>query len=167
VNRAITNTVTVLLLTLVAVGAPAATKDRVVDFTGTWKLNMKKSKGAPDWRPDTVLVVLQSPHQIHFTYFLNDDARQPFESHDYVTNGKETKLYAAATEEAYASVRWTSKNVLQVRTHHLVRHEIADTDWNETDTWTISDDGKTLTNKLSDGKFIVYDRAEKEKALQY
>jgi hypothetical protein len=167
VNRAITNAVTVLLLTLGVVGAPAATKDRVVDFTGTWKLNMKKSKGAPDWRPDTVLVVLQSPHQIHFIYFLNDDARQPFESHDYVTNGKETKLYAAATDEAYASVRWTSKNVLQVRTHHLVRHEIADTDWSETDTWTLSDDGKTLTNKLSDGKFIVYDRAEKEKALQY
>ena len=57
--------------------------------------------------------------------------------------------------------------MLQVRTHHLVRAEIADTDWNEIDTRTISDDGKTLTNKLSDGKFIVYDRAEKEKALQY
>ena len=158
---------TVLLVVLAAAGAMAASKAREVDFTGTWNLDMKRSKGAPDWRPETVLVVLQSPHQIHFTYFLNKDARQPFESHDYVTNGKETKLYVTGNEEAYASVRWTSKNVLQVQTHHLVRHEIADTDWTETDTWTISNDGKTLTNRLSYGKLIVYDRAEKDEAPQH
>jgi len=156
-----------LLLALAAASTVAATKDKVVDFSGTWKLNTKKSKGAPDWRPDTVLVVLQSPHQIHFSFFLNDDATTPFEGHDYITNGKEAPLYTAATEMTFASVRWTSKNVLQVRVHHLVRSEIADTDWTEIDTWTISDDGKTLTNKLSDGKLIVYDKAEKEKQLQY
>jgi len=167
VSRAVRNAVTVLLLTLVTLGAAAATKDRLVDFTGTWKLNMKKSRGAPDWRPDTVLVVLQSPYQIHFTYFLNGDARQPFENHDYVTNGKEAPLYTSATELTYYSVRWNNKNVLQVKIHHVVRHEIADTDWSETDIWTLSDDGKTLTNRLSDGKLIVYDRAEKEKSQQY
>jgi len=167
VNRAIRNAVTVLLLALTALGAQAATKDRLVDFSGTWKLNVKKSRGAPDWRPDTVLVVLQSPHQIHFTYFLNDDARQPFESHDYITNGKEAPLYTSANERTFYSVRWDNKNVLQVKIHHLVRAEIADTDWNETDIWTLSDDGKTLTNRLSDGKLIVYDRAEREKPLQY
>jgi len=163
VNRAIRNVLAVLLLALAAAGVLAASKDRQVNFSGTWKLNAKKSKGAPDWRPDTVLVVLQSPYQIHFTYFLNADAVQPFQNYDYVTNGKETKLYVTGTEEAYASVRWTSKNVLQVRTHHVVRHEVGDTDWNEVDTWAISDDGNTLTNKLSDGNFIVYDKAEKDK----
>ena len=166
-NRAIRHAGAVLLLALAALSALAATKDKLVDFSGTWKLNVKKSRGAPDWRPDTVLVVLQSPHQIHFTYFLNPDARQPFESHDYVTNGKETPLYTSANEQTFYSVRWNNKNVLQVRTHHLVRAEIADTDWSETDIWTLSDDGKTLTNKLSDGKLIVYDRAEREKPLQY
>ena len=162
-NRAIRNVAATLLLALAAAGAMAATKDQQIDFSGTWKLNMQKSKGAPDWRPDTVLVVLQSPYQVHFVYFLNGDAPSPFESRDYVTNGKESKLYATGNEEAYASVRWTSKNVLQVRTHHLVRNEIADTDWTETDTWTLSDDGKTLTHKLSDGKTLVYDKQEKEK----
>ena len=162
-NRAIRNVVIVLLLTLAAAGALAASKERQVDFTGTWKLNAKKSKGAPDWRPDTVLVVLQSPYQIHFIYFLNADATQPFQTYDYVTNGKETKLYASANEDAYASVHWTSKNALVVRMHHVVRSEVADTDWSETDTWMLSDDGKTLTSRLSDGKFIVYEKAEKDK----
>ncbi len=162
-NRAVKKAAVMLLLTLVVVATTAADKRRLADFSGTWKLDMQKSRGAPDWRPDTVLVVLQSPYQIHFTYFLNQDAKQAFENHDYVTNGKETKLYATGPEEAYASVRWTSKNVLQVRTHHLVRAEIADTDWTETDIWTLSDDGKTLTNKLSDGKTIVYDRSAKDK----
>ena len=150
------------MLALLVLGTVAATKNKL-DFSGTWKVNMKKSRGAPDWRPETVLVVLQSPYQIHFTYFINEDASQPFENHDYVTNGKETKLYATGAEIAYASVRWTSKSVLEVRMHHVVRSEVADTDWTETDTWTLSDDGKTLTNKVSDGKVMVYDKQEKDK----
>ena len=162
-NRASRNAVATLLLALAVAGAMAATKDRQVNFSGTWKLNLSKSKGAPDWRPDTVLVVLQSPYQIHFAYFLNADATQPFENHDYVTNGKESKLYATGNETAYASVRWTSKNVLQVRMHHVVHAEIGDTDWTETDLWTLSDDGKTLANKLSDGKTMVYDKQAKDK----
>jgi len=162
-NRAVRNTVATLWLALAAAGAMAASKDRQVDFSGTWKLNMQKSKGAPDYRPDTVLVVLQSPYQIHFVYFLTSAAPTPFETHDYVTNGKESKLYTTGAETAYASVRWSSKYVLQVRMHHQVRSEIADTDWTETDTWTLSDDGKTLTQKLSDGKMLVYDKQQKEK----
>ncbi|MFZ3212599.1 MAG: hypothetical protein WA188_13905 [Terriglobales bacterium] len=161
-NRAIRNVVAILWVALAAAGAMAA-KNQQVDFSGTWKLNMQKSKGAPDWRPDTVMVVLQSPYQVHFVSFLNADAVSPFESRDYVTNAKESKLYSAANEEAYASARWTSKYVLQIRMHHLVRAEIADTDWTETDTWTLSDDGKTLTNRTSDGKIIVYDKQQKEK----
>ena len=152
-----------VLLAVLTLGTLAAGKDRQVDFTGTWKLNFQKSKGAPDWRPDTVLVVLQSPYQIHFTYFLNADATQPFQNYDYVTNGKESKSYSTGNEDAYASVHWTAKNALVVRTHHVVRSEVADTDWSETDTWMLSDDGKTLTNRLSDGKFIVYEKAEKDK----
>ncbi len=162
-NRIVRNMVATLWLALAAAGAMAASKEQQIDFSGTWKLNMTKSKGAPDWRPDTVLVVLQSPYQIHFIYFLNADAPSPFETHDYVTNGKETKSYATGNEIAYSSARWTSKNVLQVRLHHLVRAEIADTDWTETDTWTLSDDGKTLTQKLSDGKMVVYDKQQKDK----
>jgi hypothetical protein len=162
-NRGMKNFVPLVLVVFLAAGAMAAGKDRLVNFSGTWKLNMRKSRGAPDWRPETVLVVLQSPYQIHFTYFLNSDARQAFENHDYITNGKEQQLYATGNEIAYASVRWTSKSVLQVKLHHVVRSEIADTDWTETDTWTISDDGKTLTNKLSDGKTIVYDKADQDK----
>jgi len=162
-NRATRGVVAALLLALIALGAMAASKDRQVDFSGTWKLNMQKSKGAPDWRPDTVLVVLQSPYQVHFVYFLNADAVSPFETHDYVTNGKESKLYSTGAETAYASVKWTSKYVLQVRMHRQVRSEIADTDWTETDLWMLSDDGKTLTNKLSDGKIIVYEKQVKDK----
>jgi hypothetical protein len=162
-NRAVRNAAATVLLALAAAGALAAAKDGRIDFSGTWKLNLQKSKGAPDWRPDTVLVILQSPYQIHFAYFLNADATQPFENHDYSTNGKEAKIYATANETAYVSARQTSKKVLQVRTHHVARAEVADTDWTETDTWTLSDDGKTLTNKLSDGKIIVYDKQAKEK----
>jgi hypothetical protein len=162
-NRAIRSAAAMLLLTLAVAGTMAATKDAVIDFSGTWKLNMQKSKGAPDWRPDTVLVVLQSPYQIHFAYFLNSDATQPFQNRDYVINGKEAQSYATSNEIAYVSVHRTNKNVLQVRTRHVVRGEVADTDWTETDTWTLSDDGKTLTNKLSDGKIIVYDKQQKDK----
>ena len=152
-----------LLLVLAVGGVTAAAKDKPVNFSGTWKLNTKKSRGAPDWTPDAVLVVLQSPYQIHFAYFLNADTAKPFENRDYVTNGKEAKLYATGNEIAYGSARWSSKSVLEVRMHHVVRAEIADTDWTETDTWALSDDGKTLTNKTSDGKIIVYDKQEKDK----
>ena len=141
----------------------AASKDKLVDFSGTWKLNPQKSKGAPDWRPETVLVVLQSPYQIHFAYFINGDVAKPFQNYDYVTNGKERQLYATGNETAFGSARWSSKNVLQLRTHHVVRAEIADTEWNETDVWTLSSDGKTLTNKSSDGKILVYDKQDKDK----
>ena len=161
-NRAVRKAVVAMLLALLVAGTTAASKDRL-NFTGTWKLNMNKSRGAPDWRPDTVLVVLQSPYQIHFTYFLNQDAAQAFENHDYVTNGKETKLYATGPEIAYASAHWTSKSVLQVRTRHVVRAEVADTDWTETVNCTLSVDGNSLTNKPSDVKTIVYHRSEKDK----
>jgi hypothetical protein len=160
---AIRNVIAMLLLGLAVAGTVAASKGRQVDFSGTWKLNMKKSKGAPDWRPDTVLVVLQSPYQIHFAYFVNADTTQPFENHDYVTNGKEAKAYATGAEVAYTSARWTSKNVLEVRMRHSVRAEVADTDWTETDTWTLAGDGKTLINKSSDGKIVIYDKQEKDK----
>jgi hypothetical protein len=163
-SRAIRNVTVLLLLVLAAGGARAASKDRPINFSGTWKLNMKKSRGAPDWRPETVLVVLQSSYQVHFAYFLNSDVDQPFQKYDYVTNGKERQLYATGNETAFGSARWSGKNVLQVRTHHVVRSEIADTDWIETDTWVLSDDGKTLTNRASDGKLVVYDKQEKDKA---
>jgi hypothetical protein len=163
VSRAIRNVAVFLLMVLAAGGARAAAKDKPVNFSGTWKLNVKKSKGAPDWRPETVLVVLQSPYQVHFAYFLNADVEKPFQGYDYVTNGKERQLYATGNETAFGSARWTNKNVLQVRTHRVVRAEIADTDWTETDTWVLSDDGKTLTNKSSDGKLVVYDKQEKDK----
>jgi hypothetical protein len=162
-NRAITTAVVTLLLTLAVAGTMAASKNTLIDFSGTWKLNMQKSKGAPEWRPDTVLVILQSPYQIHFAYFLNADVTKPFENRDYQINGKEAQIYATANETAYVSVRQTNKKVLQVRTHHVAHSEIADTDWTETDSWTLSDDGKTLTNKLSDGKTIVYDKQAKDK----
>ncbi len=162
-SRAIRNVAVLLLLALAGTGAMAAAKDMPVNFSGTWKLNMKKSKGAPDWRPDTVLVVLQSPYQVHFAYFLNADVEKPFQNYDYVTNGKERQLYAVATEIAYGSAHWNNKNILEVRTHHVVRAEVADTDWTETDVWTLSADGKTLTNKSSDGKILVYDKQEKDK----
>jgi hypothetical protein len=153
-----------LFLAMVIAPAMAASKDKPVDFSGTWKLNMSKSKGPPDWRPETVLVVVQTPYQIHFAYFLNADTTQPFENHDFVPNGKEVKAYVTANEYAYVSTRWTNKNMLQVRLRHLVHAEIADTEWTETDYWSLSDDGKTLTNKLSDGKVLVYDKQQKDKA---
>jgi hypothetical protein len=162
-KRVIRNVMVMLLVAAAACTALAASKDRAVDFSGTWKLNVKKSKGFPDWRPDTVLVVLQSPYQVHFTYFLNADAVSPFQNVDYVTNGLESKLYATGPEEAYASAKWSARNVLLIRTHHVVRSEIADTDWTEIDTWTISDDGKTLTNKQSDGRVLVYEKSQKDK----
>jgi len=161
-KHAIKSVAAMLLLGLAVAGTAEAAKDKPVDFSGTWKLNTKQSKGAPDWRPETVLVVLQSPYQIHFTYFLNKDATQPFQTYNYVTNGKETQIYSSAEEFAFAGARW-NKNVLQVHTHHVIHEEVADTDWVETDTWTLSDDGKTLINKTSDGKIIVYDKQEKAK----
>jgi hypothetical protein len=154
-----------LLLTLAAVvlASLAASKSNPIDFSGTWKLNMAKSKGAPDWRPETTIVILQGPTQIHFSYFLTPEAAQPFQSNSYVTNGREQQLYVAATETTYVSARWHKETELSVRTRHVVRSEIADTSWDETDSWIISADGKTLTNKQSDGKFLVFEKIRNAK----
>lgn len=164
-SRAMKSFFVVFVFVLAAAGSMlAAAKDKPIDFSGTWKLNMKQSRGAPDWRPDTVLVVLQSPYQIHFAFFLNSDVDQPFQKFDYVTNGKERQLYATGNEIAYGSARWSNNKALEVRTHHVVRAEIADTEWTETETWVLSPDGKTLTNKSSDKKVIVYDKQDRDKA---
>lgn len=149
-----------LIVLVAAVLLNLAAKGNPVDFTGTWRLNPAKSKGFPDWRPETTIVIIQGPTQIQFSYFLTPEAAQPFETHNYVTNGREQKLYVAATEDTYVSARWRSNTELDIRVHHVVRGEIADSDWNETDTWTISQDGKTLVNKQSDRKVLIFDKIE-------
>ncbi len=155
--------VLVTLLAGAALSAVAASKSSAADFSGTWKLNMSKSKGAPDWRPDTVIVVFQSPYQIHFSYFLSPEVAQPFQTLSYAMNGKESQLYVTANEHAYVSARWDSKKELLVRTRHVVPAEVGDTAWDETDTWLLADSGKTLINKLSDGKVLVYEKQAKDK----
>jgi hypothetical protein len=77
-----------------------------------------------------------------------------------VTDGEERPSYSTRLARAYARARW-DKNELVVTTRVFL-DVYGYQSYSEADRWDVSDDGKTLTDKSSDGKVMVYYKLEVE-----
>jgi len=126
------------------------------DFAGRWKFIAEKSKGGSYFPPDTTLVVRQLGSRMYFEYWANNHL---FQRDEYRTDGKMEKSYTNANESVFVDGR-LYKNELQITTHHVIEGEIGSQSFNDVDRWTVSQDGKTLTGRPSDGKTVVFQREE-------
>jgi hypothetical protein len=129
--------------------APAATK-APPNLGGVWKLDRDLTT-APYVKDDFV-VVYQDWEQVKFEYRDRDDRVTGTEV--FITDGSEQKGYTSRLERTYYRAKW-KEGLLSITTQHML-DVLATQAYKETDTWSLSDDGKTLTEHLSDGKVAVY-----------
>ena len=148
----------VLVVLLLAVLVQAASKSS--DFAGKWKFVPEKSKGGVYFPPDTTLVVKQSSTRLTFEYWANNHL---FQRDEYRTDGKQEKAYTNANETVFVDGRLRNKE-LDITTHHIMENEIGSQSFNDVDRWIVSPDGKTLTGRPSDGKNVVFQRADADSA---
>jgi hypothetical protein len=157
-----------ILLTLVLVATPALpiTKSHP-NLSGVWKLDRDLTT-AP-YVKDDILVVHQSKQRVRFTYQTDGKVTG---TDVFVTDGKEADRYKTRIERAYYRALW-KENELVITTYHAL-DIFGYQNYKETDSWTLDDDGKTLTQHLSDGKVAVYyykaaapdDRADETKEFR-
>jgi hypothetical protein len=156
--------VSVLLLTaLLALAAAAskpsksakAPKGAPVNFTGTWKLDVLKSKIKSAGRGANKLVINQTPEEIQIDYFTGDE---DLGSDVFLTNGHERQRYVTHYERAFCRVQFHNKEMI-VSTRGVL--DVSGTQqYTDTETWTLSPDGKTLTNDQKDGNVLVFVKDE-------
>jgi hypothetical protein len=142
----------VLLLTVAA-----AAQAEMPDFSGTWRLDRDLTTADLRWNKITILTVTQSDQEVRFRYFDRD---RSLGSETFVTDGEERPSYSTRLARAYARARW-DKNELVVTTRVFL-DVYGYQSYSEADRWDVSDDGKTLTDKSSDGKVMVYYKLEVE-----
>lgn len=135
-----------LVLTLVA-----AAQTGVPTLSGTWRLDRDLTTADLRWNKTTFLLVSQSEEGIRFDYF---DGQRSLGSETFVPDGQERPRYKTRLERAYARTRW-DRNELVIVTRSFLDH-FGYQSYSMTDRWELSPDGKTLTDKSSDGKAMVY-----------
>lgn len=138
----------VLGIVLLAASALPVTKPRP-NFSGVWKLDRDLTTAR--YITDDILVVRQSKQRIKFIYQTDGKVTG---TDLFVTDGKENDRYKTRIERAYYRAQWKDGSLVIV-THHAL-DIFGYQNYKETDSWTLEDDGKTLTQHLSDGKLAVY-----------
>ncbi len=138
-----------IAIVLLVWSAAAATKG-APDLSGVWRLD--RDLTTAHYVKDDILVVRQSRQKVKFVYRTRDD--QVTGTDVFVTDGKESSRYTTRIERAYYRARWSGSTLLIVTRHVL--DPLGYQTYNETDSWALDDDGKTLVERLSDGKVAVY-----------
>jgi hypothetical protein len=159
----------VAALMLLCVAAPSA-QEIHPDLSGTWVLNLAKSKLGkhPTISSDTVVIIAsESKIEIRETV----DGKE--ETHSYVIDGKEYPYASARVSQSVASENVTKaswkKTILMIEDIGRVRTSgvMGDAEvLHQTDRWTLSPDGKTLSEKTSSSgmadaapsQLFVYDK---------
>jgi hypothetical protein len=123
------------------------------DLSGSWRLNRERSTGP--WVPKaaTALEITQRGDEIKFVYF---SAETRTGSEAFLADGLERDRYSTRIERAFAKAQWHGDELVIITRHTL--DQFGYQTYSETDTWTLSTDRKTLTNKLSDGSVLVYEK---------
>jgi len=128
------------------------------NITGTWKLDRDASTGSPSVQGASLLVITQSGDALTFDYYplKNGQRGDLLQSDGYTTDGLEHPGYKTRTYVTYLQAYWRKKQLV-TRTRAIMDPEGYQTFTNENH-WSLSEDGKTLTDKSSDGKKVVYSR---------
>jgi hypothetical protein len=125
----------------------------VANFSGTWQLDREQSRGPSLATAPTAVEIRQRGDEFKFVYFSGEKSTG---SENFLADATERERYTTRLEKAYVRVRW-DKGELLITTQHVLDARGYQT-YSETDSWAVSQDRKTLTNKLSDGTVLVYER---------
>ncbi|MBZ5647198.1 MAG: hypothetical protein LAN37_08260 [Acidobacteriia bacterium] len=119
------------------------------NLSGVWKLDRDLTTAR--YVKDDTLVVQQTKARVKFIYHSGDRVTG---TDVFVTDGKEQDRYTTRIERAYYRARWKADKLVVVTQHVL--DALGYQTYKETDSWVLDKDGKTLTEKLSDGNVAVY-----------
>ena len=120
------------------------------NLSGVWKLDRDLTTAR--YVRDDTLVVSQSKQRVKFKY---KDRRGTVTGTDiFITDGKEQDGYVTRLERTYYKARWKAGELVIVTQHVLDLFGYQA--YKETDSWLLAPDGKTLTQRLSDGHVAVY-----------
>jgi hypothetical protein len=142
------------LLTIVLLAA-VAVQGNGVDLSGNWKLDRDASTDVAPVREMTNLVISQSPDGIRFDYM---DGAKVLATRTLEPDWIYRRSFSTRTVAGYTRARW-NHNQLVVQNRGVL--DLDGTQFYEDgERWSISTDGKTLTETASDGTHLVFDRIE-------
>lgn len=139
-----------LAVCLVMVGVMFAAETQA-NLAGTWKIDQDRSTAAPDLT--TQLVIEQSGDAIRFDYY---EGKRLASSERFIADRRSRERYRTQLGKSFATVRW-QKGALVIETTTGMDTEGLQ-NYNSTERWSVSADGKTLTMKSGDGKVKVFTR---------
>jgi hypothetical protein len=142
----------VLLATFVLFAAMAAAQ--APNFSGTWKLDRDLTTADMRWDKTDTLMVSQSDDDVRFEYWDRDG--RPLGTNRFTSDNVERFWYKTRMELAWARAHW-DQGKLVVESHVNLDFQGYQY-YLGTDTWELSPDGKTLIDRLRDGKSLVFQR---------
>lgn len=146
------------VLSLVAFALFAA-QTSIPNLSGRWKLDMDASTGAPPVTGTSLVEVSQTEDDVQFQY---ESARGTVLAEEtFPTDWSFNRRFATRTQIGRVRARWQGKQLI-VETS-VVLDVTGEQTFSYTENWSVSPDGRTLTQKSSDGKKLVFERvAEKQ-----
>ncbi len=131
-----------------------AAQTAVPNLAGRWRLDLDAST-APAPVPGAILLqVSQTDEDVQFQYENAQGSVLSGES--FPTDWSSNRRFSTRTQIGYARAQWKDNQLL------VETKVVLDVDGNQTfsytERWSVSPDGKTLTEKSSDGKKLVFDR---------
>lgn len=139
----------VLLATALWAATPAPP-----NLSGQWRLDLDASTATAPVPGAQVLVLSQSPDDVQFQYQRIDGSVLASEA--FETNWIRRQRFKTGTQLGYARARWEHDTLVVETT--VVLDTMGEQSYNYTEQWSLSPDGKTLTQKSSDGKKLVFER---------
>lgn len=124
-------------------------------FGGTWKLDpIHSTVNIKDMQASTV-VITPFGDKLEFD-FLGGEKLIGRET--YTLDGVTHDSYTGRqVNRSFISAWMNKKSELIVRTRNIL--DLDDTqEYTDTDTWSVSPDGKTLTDRMTDGKLLIYQK---------
>jgi len=143
----------VLFSVLLLVSIAFSVERAPADLSGTWKLVREKSKGPSLAKAATELEITQRGDEVKFDFFHDGE---PSGSESFLADNVERSRYTTRVDRAYSRVHW-DKDILIIVTRHFL-DALGYQTFNDTDSWALSRDRNTITNNVSDGSVLVYER---------
>ncbi|MFB3813410.1 MAG: hypothetical protein ACE14L_04800 [Terriglobales bacterium] len=127
----------------------------IPDFSGVWLIDPIRSHGDSIPRDTTVILIRQAGNELTFEHYATRDIeRAPRAVEVFVADGRSKKRYSTRTQVAHARAKF-DKGALVIDTTTTLDLYGAQS-FSDRERWTLSPDGKTLTEKVSDGSVIVF-----------
>jgi hypothetical protein len=147
--------IALMLGACLAAGAAEKRAKTTPDFSGMWVLDPINSQGDSLPRNTTVVIIRQVGDQLTFSYYRTRETdTDPSAVEEFTLDGRSRKRYSSRTQIAYARAKF-KKDALVIDTTTTM--DVNGTQsFSDSERWTISTDGKTLTQKVSDGTVVVY-----------